>query len=222
MIGTFKQLSRRAVSSLFVAVAITGPAASYAGDGRVVIAPGTVVAARLDDALSSDRSIKGDTFMATIKDEDRRGEHGSTALPVGTRIWGVVRGVHPKHDKEPGTLDLAFKKVILPSGATIPITGSLIGLDNKSVKHTSEGTLVATKEHRTSRLTYVGYGAGAGFAIGLLTGKNRPIQDTAIGAGLGYLYGALEKGKNSPRDVKLKKGTQLGIRLDSKLTYRRD
>ena len=195
--------------------------ASYAGDGKAVVMPGSVVAARLDDELSSNGSAKGDTFMATIKEEDRRGEHGSTAFPVGTKIWGVVREVHAKHDKQPGTLDLAFKKIILPSGATLPITGSLIGLDNKSVKHTAEGTLVATKEHRTSRLTYVGYGAGAGFALGLITGKHRPIQDTAIGAGLGYLYGALEKGKDGPRDVKLKRGTQLGIRLDSKVVYRR-
>jgi hypothetical protein len=214
------ELRSRWFAAAGVLIVAAGAATATAADRKVVLSPGTVVAARLDDALSSDGSAKGDTFMATVKDEDRRGEHGSNALPVGTKIWGFVRDVHAKHDKSPGTLDLAFKKIILPSGATIPITGCLIGLDTKSVKHLPDGTLVATKEHRTSRLTYVGYGAGAGFAIGLLTGKHRPVQDTAIGAGLGYLYGALEKGKNNPRDVRLKRGTQVGVRLDNKVVYR--
>jgi hypothetical protein len=63
----------------------------------------------------------------------------------------------------------------------------------------------------------VGYGAGAGLIIGLLT--KRPLEDALIGGGLGYLFGALQKGHSDARDVSLKPGTEFGVRLDRRLTY---
>lgn len=185
----------------------------------VVLDPGTVLVGQLSNNLSSNNSQKGDTFVVVVHESDTHGATGSDALPVGSKIEGVVREVHPKQDKNPGMIDLKFTRVILPDGAAHKIHGSLIGLDNKSVTKTGGGRLVANPGHRTDRQTYVGIGAGAGAIVGLATGHHQPLKDTAIGAGLGYLYGALRKHDSGARDVNLKSGTRIGIRLDNSLTY---
>jgi len=51
--------------------------------------------------------------------------------------------------------------------------------------------------------------------------KKNAVRDTALGAGLGYLYGALEKDRSKVNDVKLKAGTEMGVRLDRDLKYAR-
>jgi hypothetical protein len=137
-------------------------------------------------------------------------------LPVGSKIEGVVRDVQPKQGKHPGMIDLAFKRVVLPDGNAHKIDGSLIGLDSKSVYRTDSGRLIATKDHSTNRLTYVGIGAGAGAIVGLAT--HRPVADTLLGASLGFVASAFAK-HSSVRDVDIKSGTRIGIRLDNSLTY---
>lgn len=186
----------------------------------VALSAGTVTAVRLQDELSSSESRKGDRFVATVDDKSDN-EWKSDALPSGSTLKGYVRSVSQHHDKTPGTLDLAFDRVVLPDGRAYSIQGSLISLDNKSITKDKNGRLVAKKSHSTNRLTYVGYGAGAGALVSLITGRKRILEDSLLGAGAGYLFGALEKGK-TPSDVKLKAGTQMGVRLDNRLAYSRN
>jgi len=174
---------------------------------------GTVIPVKLEDKLSSDNSQPGDPFTATVK-ADSNGTY--LGLPAGTRIEGIVKDARPQMDRDPGVLDLSFRRVRTPDGRSYPIQGSLIGLDSKSVERTNDGRLVAKPGHKNDRLTYVGYGAGAGLIVGLLTKK--PLEDTAIGAGLGYLFGALDKSNNNPKNVVLKPGTEMGVRVDSRMT----
>ena len=218
-LGTFPRASRALRLATIVAIAISAPQFANAESRArtVALGVGTVIAVRLDEALSSNESNKGDKFTATVK--ENTGETDPYALPSGTKIEGIVRLSRPKKDKNPGVLDLAFQRLILPDGSSYTLSGSLIGLDNKSVSHDKQGRLVAKKGHRTDRLTFVGYGAGAGFLLGLLTDKKHTVRDTALGAGLGYLFGALEKDKSKVNDVRLKEGTELGVRLDKRLTY---
>ncbi len=175
---------------------------------------GAVLPVKLDDALSSNNSRKGDTFTATIRND---ADTEYYRLPTGTRVEGVVRDARPKQDKDPGVLDLEFRRLRFPDGKSYAIEGSLIGLDSKSVEKRSDGRLVAKPGHTNDRLTYVGYGAGAGLIVGLLT--KHGIEDTVIGGGLGYLFGSLQKGgNNTPNNVSLKQGTELGVRLDHQVT----
>ncbi len=203
------------------AVVAFGGAGVQAQTRTVALSPGTVVAAHLQDSLSSNESNKGDRFVATVDDNNSSNDWNSNALPAGSQIKGFVRSVMPKKDNKPGVLDLAFDRVILPDGRSFSIQGSLISLDKKSVKKDKNGRLIASKGHTTNRLTYVGYGAGAGALVGLITSRKHLFEDTILGAGAGYLFGALEKGK-SPSDVKLKSGTEMGIRLDNRLSYTRN
>ncbi len=184
---------------------------------------GTVIPVRLNDTLSSADSQKGDRFTATVRppsDSNNSVYADYSALPVGTKVEGVVRMARPKNGKDPGVLDLEFLRVRLPDGRSYPIEGSLIGLDSNSVTRTADGRLIAKPSHKNDRLTYVGYGAGAGLLVGILT--KHTLEDTLIGGGLGYLFGSLQKGHSDARDVVLKPGTELGVRLDRSLSYSND
>jgi len=169
---------------------------------------GSVIPVRLNDKLGSDESQKGDTFTATV----RSGESDDWGLPEGTKVDGVVTGVRPQRDRDPGVIELAFRRIQLPDGNSYPIRGSLIGLDNSSVERRSDGRLIAKPGHRNDRLTYAGYGAGAGLIVGLLT--KRPLEDALLGGLLGYGFSSLQKGHSDARDVVLNPGTEMGVRVD--------
>ncbi len=175
---------------------------------------GTVIPVRLSDPLSSNNSKRGDTFTTTLRTGD---EADYSGLPAGTKIEGVVQSAKPQQDKDPGALELAFQRLRLPDGRSYAVQGSLIGLDEKSVTKSRDGRLVAKPGHRNDRLTYLGYGAGAGLIAGVLT--KHTLEDTLIGGGLGYLFGSLQKGGSNARDVSLKAGTEFGVRLDRALGY---
>lgn len=216
--GTYRRMV--GLAAIAAALASMSPAATAQSGARTVaLDAGTVIPVRLNDNLNSKDAQKGDTFTATVKSDSGDGNADFNVLPPGTKIEGVVRSARPKQDKNPGVLDLEFRHVRLPDGRSISIDGSLIGLDSKSVSRDRDGRLIAKPGHKTDRLTYVGYGAGAGLLIGALTKK--PIEGTVLGAGLGYLFGALEKNNNNPKDVVLKPGQEMGVRLDRRLSYAR-
>jgi len=171
---------------------------------------GTVIPVKLRDTLSSADARKGDRFTATLKSDDAA---RSLDLPPGTDIEGTVESVRPMQGKDPGVISLRFDRVILPNESSVSIQGSLIGLDDKSVNHTQNGRLVAKPDQKNKTLMYAGYGAGAGLLLGALT-KGNALLDTVIGGGLGYLFGNLDKNHGDPKDVTLKPGTEMGVRLD--------
>lgn len=180
---------------------------------------GTVIVVKLNDALNSRESRKGDTFTGTVTLRDN---DDPTALPLGTKVDGVVRDAKRKEGDRPGSLDLAFTRVTLPDGHSYDIDGSPIALDNKSVER-SNGVLVAKKSNNgPSRLTYVGIGAGTGLLVNILSGGRGTLFSTLLGGGLGYGAGALVKNGKSNRDVDLKVGSKLGFRLDRNLVMGRN
>jgi len=181
---------------------------------EIMIDRGTVIPVRLDEELSSDNSHAGDKFMATVS-----GTGGDYAgLPEGTRIEGRVVTAKPMDGKNPGMLELDFKRVVLPDGRTQPIDGALIGLDGNSVNRDGNGVYHARSNKTDQRVVYAGYGAGAGLLVGLLTKK--PLEGAILGGALGYLLGQVQKDQRKPNDVHLRRGDQLGVRLDQDLALR--
>lgn len=197
-----------AMSFMFASIYPFGSIAR--ADNTTRLAAGSVIPVRLNDPLSSKDAQKGDTFTTTVRNDSSDLYYN---LPAGTKIEGVVRNVRAQQDKDPGVLDLNFTRIRMPDGKSYAINGSLIGLDNKSVEKRSDGRLIAKPAHRNDRLTYAGYGAAAGLIVGLVT--KHALEDTLIGGGLGYLFSSLQKGQSSVRDVTLKSGTEMGVRLDS-------
>jgi len=176
---------------------------------------GTVIPVILDTDLSSNNSQVGDRFTATVGTTNQSVYGG---LPQGTRITGHVSTAKAKTSKEPGVLAVEFDAILTPSGAKIPIVGSLIGLDNKSVEN-KDDLIVAKNSSSNNGNKSVWIGAGAGAVIALIT-KGNLLTDAAIGAALGYLYDQLKLGGSKSNDVTLNKGTAFGIKLDRDFTAR--
>lgn len=204
-------ISRITVAALAGAMSAMSVSAAFA-DRTIRLDAGSVIPVRLNDPISSNNSHKGDTFSATV----RAAEGEDYGLPPGTKVDGLITGVRPQRDKDPGIIEVAFQRVRLPDGHSYAIDGSLIGLDNKSVDRRSDGRLIAKPGHQNDRLTYAGYGAGAGLIVGLLT--KHPLEDSALGGLLGYGFGALQKNHSNARDVVLKPGTEMGVRIDRRST----
>lgn len=210
--------------NLFPAVAaltmigVSAPSAFAQRNRTMTLDAGTVIPVKLEDKISSKTNNKGDTFTAKIKIDGNNNDY--VGLPDGTIIEGRILSAKPREGKNPGTLELGFQRLRMPSGQSFPITGSLIGLDNKSVNKDRDGRIIAKPGTQNKRVTYAGYGAGAGVLVGLLSGGKLNLGNVLLGGLLGYAAGSTQKASDSVRDVELKTGTEMGVRLDKKLTVR--
>lgn len=184
---------------------------------QVTLDPGTVIPVTLNTELTSNKSAAGDTFTATV---DTSREAYNT-LMQGATVDGVVRHATPQSGSDPGTLELAFTRLRLPSGASYPISGAVTSLDAKDLQVKSDGVLQAVKTNKDQSLTYAGVGAGAGALISVLSGGKIRIEDLLLGGGLGYAAGQLLKGTQQVHDVDLKPGTPVGVLLSRRVLYHR-
>lgn len=177
------------------------------------ISPTTVIPFSLNTKLTSKTSKVGDRFTATL---DTMGDDDYNNLPKGTTLEGRVSAVSAKAGDTPGALGLEFDRVVLPDGGRYRIYGALHGLDEKSVT-IANGKMTAKDTAKSDNLKYVGYGAGAGALVSLIT-KGNVITNSLIGGALGFLFGQLDPKKAN--DVTLDEGSRFGVRLTNDLAFR--
>lgn len=213
--GWSGQSGRCRLLALAAAGTFLSAISAQADTRRVTLPTWTVIPIRLETPLNSRTAQPGDRFSATVR--EGRDDGG---LPYGTRIEGVVAESLPAMDGKPGVLDLEFRRIRYPNGGSDALNGSVIGLDARSVRRTESGRLVATTDKSQDRLKMIGIGAGAGLLISALTRSKDTLQNTLLGAAAGYLFNELKPGK--PGDVNLKRGTEIGVRLDRALTFTTD
>lgn len=173
---------------------------------EVVIRANTVIPVVLNNNLTSNNAAIGDRFTANV---DTQGSNTYDGIPSGTVIEGHVDTVRPMTNNDPGVLGLTFDRFRFPDGRTMPIDGSLIGLDSNSVTN-DNGRLVA-KKAANKNTKYVGIGAGAGALLAVAT-KGNVITTAVIGAALGYLYDQSQA--QTRKDVTLNSGTRFGVVLN--------
>ena len=183
----------------------------------------TVIPVRLDTELSSNESRAGDRFTATV-DSTNNGYYNN--LPAGTKIEGRVVTASRRNGNDPGILELAFDRIILPNGRSEDMDGTLVSLNAKGIAKDSEGRIVANgaAANKDNRGVFAGYGAGAGVIVGLLGGDNVKglLSKGILGGLLGVGAGELQRQQNrNPKNVVLNRGTTFGVRLDSDLTLYR-
>ena len=179
------------------------------------MAAGTVIPFVLVQRLTSSTASVGDRFTANL---DTGGQSSYEGLPQGTVLEGSVDVVRAKSGDTPGVLGLKFDRVRTPDGQVYNIYGSLIGLDKNSVTN-EDGRLVAKDGAKDNNLKYVGYGAGAGALVAILTDGNI-ITNSLIGGALGFLFGEIQKDPSKARNVVLDSGSKFGVRLTNDLSFR--
>ena len=180
--------------------------------GSLTIPAGAVVPVTLDSTLSSKDAHVGDKFTATVKSE----EAGDSEFPIGTKLHGRVTEVQPLAEANPGVLGLEFTAAELPDGSRVALRGELTSLDDDSVTQNG-GRILANKTNNNDKVKVIGIGAGAGFILGKILGKNSLITGI-LGAAGGYLY-SKNKDKGKEQEAVVNAGSTLGVRLSQSVTY---
>jgi hypothetical protein len=166
--------------------------------GELRVPEGTDVEVRLETGLSSKTARVEDRFEASVVEPLRSG--GDVAVPAGSRVRGIVRGVEPAHrPSQSGRLDLRFDALYLDD-TRVDISGTV----------TSVGE---TKTSDTAKKAGIGAVLG-GVLGGLFGGKDAAIIGVVLGGG-----GAVAGTKGD--DVELPAGTILTLRLEKPLTIPR-
>ncbi|MGC2694218.1 MAG: hypothetical protein WA738_00350 [Candidatus Angelobacter sp.] len=178
------------------------------------VAAGTELHATLDTPLSTKTSKPGDRFTATVADPVRTSD-GTVVIPAGARIEGEVaeadEGKTLAALRGKGKLSLRFRDIVLPAGQTLPLTATLISVNDtngKNTKRADEEGQVQSGTRTRDAAKGVGIGAGIGTVAGLVFGG--PLKGLAIGALAGGGYVLATKGK----EVNLPAQTGMVIRLD--------
>jgi hypothetical protein len=192
---------RTAWSTLSLIFAVSSVAAAYQSYLPASLPADTVLKVRLNDGISSDHSRPGDHFTATVEDP---------SLPRGTLVDAVVTRAIPADKSTPGRISVDFTALELPDGRRIPMAASPIGLDTNSVRTTQNGRLVSKKKSGSNIGKDIAIGAAGGLLIGSLLGSN--VWGAIAGGGAGALFGSHHG--HHYRNVTLKAGSKLGVRLD--------
>jgi hypothetical protein len=177
---------------------------------------GTEIDASLESALSTKTSLPGQRFTALVT-QPVRDANDQIVIPTGARIGGQVteseEGKNLPSVRGRGKLNLRFENVTLPNGKNIPISATLVSVNqnggNGSVN--SEGEVQSETKGSTAAKG-AAVGAGIGTIAGLIFGG--PFKGLAIGAIAGGGYILATKGK----DVELPQNTEFKIRLDQPIS----
>lgn len=203
------------------------PAYQYSGFGppgamlhpRVATAPaGLTIPVTLQTAISTQVAKEGDFVQASIDNNVQL--QGLSYIPSGSVVSGeVTSATAGRLMNRSGSLGIAFNKLQLPSGQSIPIQAHVLGdigkYEDKDGTYHGEGW--GAKLGNFALRTGIGAGGGAlfGTALGAIAGGRIGTgawAGTAIGGGVGALDDIfLRRGKN----VLIHAGTPMQIQLDA-------
>jgi len=171
------------------------------------VAANTVMRARLDTELNSEKAFVGQTFSSTLVDPVYS-RNGVMLAPQGSKVMGRVTAVQrARKNGEPATMDVQFYSLHLPNGVHTAINGSLTQLDSSGGTSDNEGTVSAKKtSHR--KVKFIGGGAAGGAVIGAIAGGGK---GAVIGAGIGAVTGLIGGRVKKGSEVKVKSGTEFGV-----------
>jgi hypothetical protein len=192
--------------------------------GRIAYAPaGLVLPLQLRTSISTSAAKAGDMVQAEISQTMQLGD---ASIPAGSVVMGTITEAKSGGRlSRSGELGIKFTSIRTPDGVETPITAHLVGEIGKyAQKDDGDGNQVVHGEGMTAKLGQTairgGIGAGAGAALGTAVGAiagggygagRGAWSGAAIGGGLGVADMALRKG----RDVTLRSGTKLEIKLDN-------
>lgn len=154
------------------------------------IPSGTMMTGRFDQSVST-ASRDGDQFTVTVT-EPVQAHDGSIAIPVGTKLHGVVTGAHiAKVPGERNVIRLDIDQMHI-HGRTFPFQGAISDVHVVNSNNASNRTVANTL-----------LGGAAGTALGaLITGGDAAglIAGGVIGAGAGAVI-SMGSGTNEPATI---------------------
>ena len=195
-------------------------AASYSD----LIPKHTKLKVSVNQGLDSLENQIGDEFSATVLNDLNIND--INLIPVGSIVVGHVMDIkHAGKASMQGSIDIAFDKIVLPSGKYIPLSGAKFAADRK----------YTNKNHN---LKGEGNGLARGIGLGALKGAtltfipgNKAVKTAAIGAAatgavfsggwsltstavIGGLTGLAYGIKKHGEEVMIASGQELEIELD--------
>ncbi len=202
----------------------TGYGAPSAAQTGVSTAPqGLNIPLSLTTAISTQVAKEGDFVQAATTSNIPLS--GYAYIPAGTTVTGQISDAEAgRRLSRSGALSITFNQMRLPNGATIPITGHLIGSIGKYKDvgkgsqdlYRGEGWGTKLGQFALRGGMGAGLGAGLGTAVGAIGGGGHGAgmgawSGAAIGGGIGGLDMFLRKGK----DVLIPSGTAMQLQLDA-------
>jgi hypothetical protein len=208
-------MSRKLVRSAVGALLLTGLIMSGAQAGMVrrrergTIPENTVVRLKVTTPLNSATARQGDRFAATLSDSDRSG------FPDGARFVGVVSEVRRHSGRQPGTLNVELRRVILPDNSRVALTGHLTSLSAENIRRMDDGRYEDNPRGDANRNWNW---AGNGTDPGPYRRTARKSQNGLPQNLFDFLSG--DRGGNDRfHDVSLVAGTEFGMRLDQQVVF---
>lgn len=177
---------------------------------KITIAAGSVLHCRLTQTITTQLNVEGDPFTANVSEPVT--VDGRLVIPVGAKIEGRIAQVQrPGHFRGVGEMRLAAEKVVMPDGATFPISAILsavYGAEGAAVKGDEGG--VRGPNARVKNLEEIGAGVGGGGVVGTLFGG---LTGTVVGGAIGGVAGYVDTVRKRGPDLALPAGTQLNYQL---------
>jgi len=181
----------------------------------LVVEKGTVIPVELLNKLSTKNIKEGDNVYARTSVPITVGN--TIVIPVGTNVQGKIKdATRAGRVKGKASLTLAFQRMILPSGVTMDIFGTLGGSDEGHRE--GEATIKGDSSKGKDAGDVAKAGATGGVLGGIVNGGNRK-KGAAIGGGVSAgvaLAGVL---LSRGADLELPKGTSLEVILDQPLEF---
>ena len=177
----------------------------------LIVPEGTVIPVSLISEISTKNAEEGNgvyaqtIFPVTVDNQ--------IVIPVNSYVRGrVVNAERPGRVSGKAALTINFHTLILPSGLTLPIFGSLGGIGGVAERR-GEATIAGVSSKGEDAAT-IGQNAGTGAIIGGIAGGGKGV---AIGAGAGAAAGVAQVLLSRGEDLALARGTTIEVVLDRPL-----
>lgn len=203
----------------------TAPPGAYLRLAVNGVNPGTYFRAKLHNTIDTSYNQAGDEFVATMVEPISTG--GVIVVPRGSKLMGKItesRKARRFRFGSPGRLKLEFFAVEFPDGRRFPISASVRSRSIKRIGGIEEGSTNKTlRSAGRGTLRGAMWGAGVGAVASAAAGRGwssslrgageGAVAGSALGASVGLISAGVKKGKN----LVLRAGTIIPVRLDARL-----
>jgi len=178
----------------------------------VVVPKGTAIEVALINSISTKTAKIGDSIYARTVFPVTVGN--DIVIPENSHIKGKITEVtRPGRVKGRAELTLSFQSLILPSGISVELFGSLGNAESGGKKKGENG--IEGESSKGADAGRIGESAGGGALGGVIAARS--VKGAGIGAAAGGVLGAVGVLVTRGKEIILRPGTTLEIILDRPL-----